>query len=119
MKPGPTIAFHIELDRKGRKWYVLDKSLPYYSQRYKRAVTVQCGYRSDGASGPARDIASAAWWVHDWLCEFEVWDDGTPTTALQRSYVLHDILKSEGNHFAAVTWGTVTYWYEIITRKRK
>ena len=112
----PTIAFHIEFDSRGRRVYVLHNSLTYHSPRYGRTATVPCGYRSDGASGPARDIASAAWWVHDYLCDQSRWDDGTLTTPWQRSAVLSDILRAEGHYVSAVTWRWATLVYEWCLR---
>jgi hypothetical protein len=88
--------------------YVLDAPLRYYSPRYHRTITCPDGMYSNGASGPAIDIASAGWIVHDRACTTHAWDDGTPLDAWQAAWILHDILKSEGRWFRAGSWWLAT-----------
>lgn len=98
----------------GRFKYKNPKEIVYRSKRYGKTVTVPEDYLSDGASGPASDIWSNAWWVHDWLCGSYcgagpkpvggIWDDGTRLTNWQCSRVLSDILKSEGRWFRSRSW---------------
>jgi hypothetical protein len=89
------LDFEIMRDRHGHvKGYILHKGFTYFSKRYNKHVTVKDGFVSDGASGPAEDIVSEAWWVHDVLCETWKFDDGSPCSIWQSSMVLHDILKS-------------------------
>lgn len=83
----------------------------YHSPRYGKSVTVPAGYVSDGASGPAVDIYSEGWWVHDVLCDRGTWDDGTPCNNWQASTVLHDILKSEGRYVRAFSWRWATWLF--------
>ena len=89
--------------------YLMPYELVYVSPRYKRRVTVPKGYESDGASGPAIDIWTKAWWVHDLLCERACWDDGTPCTGWQAANVLRDILLAEGRWIRAHTWFVATW----------
>lgn len=93
----------------GGKGYRLNKDIHYYSGRYRKHVTVPAGYISDGASGPAEDIVSIAWWVHDVLCDRQAFDDGTPCSNWRASLVLHDILKKEGRWFRAKSWLIATW----------
>jgi hypothetical protein len=72
-------------------------------------VTVPKGYPSDGASGPAIDICSNAWWFHDVLCDRGTWDNGEPCTAKDASRVLKDVLNREGRHVRAYAWGFTTW----------
>ena len=91
--------------------YVLNSPIIYHSPRYGKTVTVPIGYPSDGASGPATDVVSKAWWVHDQLCTTWEWDDKTPVTAWQASSVLSDILKSEGRGIRARSWFLATWLF--------
>lgn len=90
--------------------YVRDIEIVYYSKRYDKYVTVPVGYVSDGATG-ARDIESISWWVHDKLCDFGLFDDGTPCNNWQASTILSDILKSEGRWFRARSWFIMTWLF--------
>lgn len=90
--------------------YIRQTAIYYYSARYDKRVTVPMGYESDGATG-ARDIDSLSWWVHDKLCDFGLFDDGTPCNNLQASMILHDILISEGRWFRARSWFVMTWLF--------
>ncbi len=72
----------------------------HYSKRYKKYITVEEGFKSNGAD-VVIDIYSESWWVHDKLCETGVFDDGTPCTNRQCSQILSDILRSEGRWIRA------------------
>ncbi|MCB0256002.1 MAG: hypothetical protein KDI55_19960 [Anaerolineae bacterium] len=86
------------------KPYLLQTSFIYTSVSYGgKTITLQAGCRSDGATG-AWDIKSAAWWVHDRVCDFPYWDDGTPITAWQAASILSEILAYEGR------WARAHYW---------
>jgi len=103
----------LEVDEDtGRRTYILDEDVAYRSPRYQKWVRIPRGYRSDGASGPANDVASLAWWVHDQLCDSNTWADGSPVSRWQRSQVLSDILKAEGRGFRAVSWFWATFLFE-------
>jgi hypothetical protein len=97
---------------KEGNWYVIDEDFTYFSPRYKKHVFLPNGFRSDGASGPAEDIVSTSWFIHDKMCKERKWMDGTPCTAWEASAVLHDILLEEGRWFRARTWFVATYTYE-------
>ena len=90
--------------------YIRKTGFTYYSWRYDKFVTVKAGFESDGATG-ARDINSLSWWVHDVLCDFGVFDDGTPCTNWQASMILSDILKAEGRWFRARSWFVATWLF--------
>jgi hypothetical protein len=93
--------------RTGR--YTLPVQIVYRSKRYGgRTITVPIGYKSDGASGPAEDLYSEAFWVHDVICGRWTFDDGTPITTTMASTILSDILKSEGRWFRARSWWIAT-----------
>lgn len=94
----------------GIKRYELEHKIKHFSSRYKKWITVPKGYRSDGATG-ARDINSQGWWVHDWLCDYGVFDNGTQCTNWQASMILHDILADEGRWFRARTWFIATWLF--------
>jgi hypothetical protein len=100
--------------------YKTNYTIKYYSERYKKHVTVPQGYLTDGATG-AIDIQSEAWKVHDWLCGNwlgsgpkpigGVFDDGTKCNNRQASQILSDILKSEGRWIRAQYWYTFTWLF--------
>ena len=90
--------------------YILKYTIYYHSERYGKSVTVPKGYKSDGATG-AFDIYSEAWFVHDKICEFGVWDDGSLVTRHQAAKVLSDILKSEGRWFRCRSWYLMTFLF--------
>lgn len=90
------------------KRYKLQHKIRYFSLRYKKWITVPKGYPSDGATG-ARDIKSQSWWVHDWLCDYGVFDDGTQCNNWQASMIVRDILLDEDRWFRAHTWFVMTW----------
>ena len=94
----------------GGMLYRLDEDIHYYSKRYKKNLTVLKGFLSDGATG-AFDIHSAAWWVHDMICDTGLWDDGTKITNWQASMVLSDILHEEGRYFRSFYWFWATWMF--------
>ena len=93
--------------------YINPTKFTYYSKRFNRYVTVEKGFPSDGATG-AWDIKSQAWWVHDVLCVKWAWDDGTKCSNWQASWVLRDILKSEGRWFRCNSWFIATLLYGYV-----
>jgi len=84
--------------------YIVDKEILYYSYRYNRELTIPVGFEPNGASGIAIDIMSNSWVIHDWICTYWKWDDGTPITNFQASVILHDILLDEGRWVRARSW---------------
>ena len=91
------------------KKYTLCERIEYFSKRYEKWVIVPAGFRSDGASGPAVDIWSNAWWVHDRLCDCGHFADFSICTNWQASTILSDILWSEGRWFRAIYWWPATF----------
>jgi hypothetical protein len=94
----------------GKIKYICPTVIKYWSERYKKSVTVPNGYPSDGATF-AEDIYSDSWWIHDILCDTGVWDDGTPLTNWQASMVLRDVLLSEGRYIRANRWFVATFLF--------
>lgn len=94
--------------------YKLLQPIVYTSHRYNKTITVPAGFVSDGASGPAEDIVSKSWWVHDMLCETKRWDDGSYCSATESSFVIHDILMKENRWFRARTWFCATFLWEYF-----
>ena len=94
--------------RKVNGGYRLNFPGRYFSKRYKKWVALEIDFFSDGATG-AIDIFSWAWWVHDKLCNTGKWADGSRLTNWQASWVLADILWSEGRYFRAVYWWFATF----------
>ncbi|MBV5330605.1 MAG: hypothetical protein JZU65_23740 [Chlorobium sp.] len=90
--------------------YQLDETIVYYSPRYRKTITVPAGYISDGATG-AMDIASRAWFIHDALCQFGAWDDGTKLSNWQCSQVLQDVLTDEGRYWQSKRWFWATFLF--------
>lgn len=83
----------------------------YYSARYNRSVTVDAKMYSDGAT-MARDLENTdAWLVHDNLCRYGIWDDGSRISNWQASVVLSDILRRDGYTLEAVTWLVATFLF--------
>jgi hypothetical protein len=80
----------------------------YYSQRYNRTITISLGFYSDGATC-APDLDTDAWWIHDHVCRFAIWDDGTPIDNWQASTILADILWHDGFRFRAKYWWAATW----------
>lgn len=101
----------------GKYVYILLDEIDYYSPRYGKWVIVEGGYRSDGASGPAPDLASWSWWVHDKVCDTGMFADGTKCSNWQGSMMLYDILKAEGRPGRAVAWAAATFvWRAVVVR---
>lgn len=88
--------------------YEVTEGYFYYSKRYNRRITIPKGFYSDGATG-AKDIDSDGWIVHDHICRYAVWDDGTRIDNWTASTVLGDILYSEGYTWRAYYWWWATY----------
>ncbi len=90
------------------KKYRCPYKIEYFSERYRKWVTVPKDYLSDGATG-AFDIWSESWWVHDMLCDRGTWDDGTLVTNWQASQVLQDILVDEDRYIRSKYWFWATW----------
>ena len=88
--------------------YLCPREIRYRSKRYGKWLTVAKGYPSDGATH-ARDVNSRAWWVHDVLCDWGSWDDGSTCTNWQASMVLGDVLAEDGFWFRRWTWPVATF----------
>ena len=87
----------------GGKGYEVTRTVHYHSPRYNKDVTAPRGMVYDGATG-VPDIQSAGPLFHDVLCLRGTWDDGTPCSNLEASWVIHDIMKKEGRWGRSRTW---------------
>lgn len=90
--------------------YVVKENLVYWSKRYKKRITIKKGDKSDGATS-APDIDSFCWLIHDDLCNFGVFEDGTKCSNWQASKILSDILREEGRWLRSFTWFTATWLF--------
>ncbi len=90
--------------------YEVTERYKYYSKRYNRYLTIPLGFYSDGATG-AKDVDSNGWIIHDLICRYGVWDDGTKIDNWTASTVLADILWEDGFHFRALSWWFATYLF--------
>lgn len=102
------IEFHFQNTGKRFKWILLE-TFERYSERYKRWIRCDKGMLSDGATG-AFDIVSAAWWLHDQVCNTGKWKDGTRLTNWQASQVLQDELRAEGRYSRSKYWFWSTFF---------
>lgn len=94
----------------GKIKYYNKHAFTYHSKRYKKDITVPKGEPSDGATC-APDIYSRAWWVHDVLCAYGKFDDGTRCTNWQASRILSDILWEEKQWLRAGPWGVFSFLF--------
>lgn len=90
--------------------YIVDEQIKYYSERYKKYITVPKGFKSDGAT-MAIDIVSLGWVVHDRICEVPFFDDGTSISAWKAANILSDILKQEKRWFRSFSWKYTTFLF--------
>ena len=99
--------------------YVCTKEFVYYSNRYNRYITIEAGFPSDGATG-AKDVGwiaydrykrTAAWFVHDKVCDTGKWDDGTLIDNWTASTVIGDILWADGYKIRSIIWWWMTYLF--------
>lgn len=90
--------------------YVVKENLVYWSKRYKKRITIKKGDKSDGATS-APDIDSFCWLIHDDLCNFGVFEDGTKCSNWQASKILSDIMREEGRWLRSLTWFAATWLF--------
>ena len=95
-------------DRKGKTWYILLEVIKWHDKKLNKYITVPKYYISDGASG-AIDIKSKGWWVHDWLCEENGFDDGTECSNWHASRILSGILFKEKRPLRSFYWRVSTF----------
>lgn len=98
--------------------YINPETFRYFSPRYQKWVTVEEGEVSDGASGAVDVHNSKSYIVHDVLKKYQKFDDGTKCTNSMASWIIYDILKSEGRWFRARTWFLATLaWGSVVKKK--
>ena len=94
--------------------YRVLENIGYFSKRYNKWVVCEAKDNSDGATG-AKDIDSFGWIFHDDIKKFKKFEDGSKCTNPQASYILYDILKSEGYWFRARSWFITTLaWGTLV-----
>jgi hypothetical protein len=111
---------HIQVKLVG-DGYEVTEEYRYYSPRYNRWLTIEGptlrpdgsyqsrGFYSDGATH-ARDLENTdAWIIHDHICRYAKWDDGTPIDNWTASTVLADLLWRDGYRSLSVVWWWGTY----------
>ncbi len=96
------------IDREDQVWYILLEKLIWLDKATDKFITVPKYFISDGASG-AIDIKSKGWWIHDWLCEENGYDDGTYCNNWNASRILSGILFSERRPFRSLYWRVSTF----------
>lgn len=101
---------------EGYRWELLE-DLTYFSKRYGKWVICRSGMLSDGATKAVDVLNSISWFIHDKLCNDECWEDGSPCSNRQASFVIYDILKEEGRWFRARTWFIATLLGNPILQK--
>ena len=94
----------------GKKFMML-RDIIYWSQRYKHYIKAPAGFKSDGASGAVDLEGSWSWLMHDVLCDNACWEDGSPLSNWQASWVLRDILSAEGYSVRKFTWFYMTFLF--------
>jgi hypothetical protein len=82
----------------------------YTDSKTGKSIIIPEGRVSDGATG-AFDIFGAAWWVHDEICRYPEWEDGSPITAWEAARVLSDILAANGRPIRSVYWRIATFLF--------
>lgn len=97
------------LYRKVGDGYESIRAYRYFSPRYGKTITVPSKFYSDGATC-APDLDTDAWWVHDVICRYGKFDDGTPCTNRQASTILYDILREDGYRVWSSLWWAGTYF---------
>lgn len=98
----------IKYKRVGDGYEVTEKHV-YYSPRYNRKLTIDEGFYSDGATWAIDIQKTDAWIIHDHICRYARWDDGTRIDNLTASTVLRDLLWRDGYYFRAWYWFWATY----------
>lgn len=115
LKEFSTFDFEMFWDENREPWYRLREEVRYISHRYgDRTITCPKGMVSDGASGPAEDIISKSFFIHDRVRTTRKWDNGDKCTNRQASFVLRDILLKEGRYVRACTWWIATFCWGYI-----
>ncbi|MFA5026409.1 MAG: hypothetical protein WC713_00905 [Candidatus Methylomirabilota bacterium] len=79
----------------GGKGYEVLATMRYWSPRYKKWITAPWKMIYDGSTG-VPDLLTAGPVYHDVVCHWKSFDDGTPCSNLQASFIIHDVMKDEG-----------------------
>ena len=89
--------------------YEVFENYIYYSKRHNRYPTIKAGMYSDGATS-AYDIPDTdGWLIHDHICRYGKWDDGTLICNMDASNVLCDELALDGYSVRCHTWWLATF----------
>lgn len=78
-----------QMDSRGHKYETLRPYKFYWLNR--KTISIPKYFRTDGATC-AKDLVGLAWHIHDHICVYPYWDDGTPISNLQASWIYRSIL---------------------------
>ena len=107
------IPHYIKEDLSDGKKYTLTEDVNY-QYKHGKTIFIKKGTRSDGATGPALDIPSLSWWVHDIMIERGTWDNGDTITKTEEALVISKILMKEHRYFRSIYWGVSTFIYRLF-----
>ena len=110
-------ARYIKDYKYSKRPYILLENLDYHSHRYNKDITVFATNedRSDGATFE-KDIDSDGWWLHDKLKRTKRFNDGSYCSNWKASWILYDVLKSEGYWFRSRSWFISTLIYGEVSK---
>lgn len=106
--------------------YRLLRTILVTDQDTGRTITVPKGYEVDGATYALDDPRLAlAWTIHDWVCEFTKWDDGSGITAWEAARILWILIRLAAQEFKVLWfygrawgWNVMTFAFGCVkTRK--
>lgn len=90
--------------------YEVLEDYTYISTTYGHSLLIEKGFYSDGATC-ARDLENTdAWLIHDHICRYGEWSDGTKIVNWVASGVLADELWKDGYRWEAFWWFWATYF---------
>ena len=84
---------HIKLFPK-EKYYTKERDFVFH-WKHGKTITIPAFMYSDGATC-AKDLIPLAWFVHDRICVYPYFDDGSPISNLKASWIYRSILSWNG-----------------------
>ena len=107
------------METKGSKWYKrryqVIKHKSYFSERYQKRVEIHITDAPYNGADFVKDINSFGWLMHDVVKRSKCFADGTECTNKQASFILYDILNSEGRYIRKNLWfaGTLIWGFFV------
>jgi len=89
--------------------YEVTKTYRYHSSRYDKHITIHDGFFTDGATMVPDPPNTDAWVIHDHICRYGVWDDGSKIDNWTASTIFYDVLIRDGYHGMA-SMGRIGTW---------